>query len=67
MSAANDKEAALKTLERLPEVSRATIQFVVTFLQEAALPENRAKTKMSISNLAMVHDALDTAHFVVFL
>ncbi|XP_053384441.1 rho GTPase-activating protein 39-like isoform X3 [Mercenaria mercenaria] len=47
-------EAAVAVVNRLPEINRLVLAYLIRFLQVFAAPENALVTKMDVNNLAMV-------------
>lgn len=41
-------------LDRLPDLNRGVVLYVVNYLQILALPQNQQETKMGVQNLAIV-------------
>ncbi|KCV70539.1 hypothetical protein H696_02885 [Fonticula alba] len=54
VGASSDTAACLALLDKVPEMSRRVIEYVIRFLQRVARPENQVHTKMGPANLAMV-------------
>lgn len=50
----NDCELAIDVINKLPEINRLCISYLIRFLQVFAQPHHSQKTKMDASNLAMV-------------
>ncbi|CAE1321700.1 ARHGAP39 [Acanthosepion pharaonis] len=50
----DSSEAAVAVVNRLPEINRLVLSYLIRFLQVFAAPENAAVTKMDVNNLAMV-------------
>ncbi|XP_029634196.1 uncharacterized protein LOC115209795 isoform X3 [Octopus sinensis] len=50
----DNSDAAITVVNRLPEINRLVLSYLIRFLQVFAAPENAAVTKMDVNNLAMV-------------
>lgn len=50
----SNPEASIEIVERLPEINRLVLTYLIHFLQIFAAPDNVAFTKMDANNLAMV-------------
>lgn len=50
----SNADAAISVVNRLPDINRLVLCYLVRFLQVFAAPENAATTKMDVNNLAMV-------------
>ncbi|KAJ8299661.1 hypothetical protein KUTeg_023721 [Tegillarca granosa] len=47
-------EPAIEVVNKLPDINRLVLAYLIRFLQVFAAPENAAVTKMDVNNLAMV-------------
>lgn len=54
ISAFEDADQALSTLDRLPDMNKKLLTYAIRFLQVIGQPDNHSATKMNYDNLAMV-------------
>ncbi|GBP32909.1 Rho GTPase-activating protein 39 [Eumeta japonica] len=54
VAAGSDYAAVSRVLQRLPHINRLVLTYLISFLQQFAVPEVVSQTKMDSANLAMV-------------